>query len=323
MFARARPSDIQTPPAPSPAPFPAWARTKLTPETQAEAAFLAGAALARLDLLIRENPPWAGAFRRRLALAAAVASVARAGRSEDDAVLRDAFHLTRPGADPGPAGRHLLAWRALTSSSAGQWRAAIAVAAETLQAPMDAALQTAIDAAEACRTGPRLAPFAAARAYHLARRALAPAEGRAGEGEGLAAFLADAVLAQKLGWPIASPLLAEPLFSQARRRMALDVDEGAETSRILFAYAQAAEKACDLAADLGRRAQKLSEAAPKLRAKGAAAALNALLDDDSVSATTKIPGLSERGARRLLERLVSLGALRELTGRTTFRLYGL
>jgi len=105
--------------------------------------------------------------------------------------------------------------------------------------------------------------------------------------------------------------------------MALDVDEGAETSRILFAYAQAAEKACDLAADLGRRAQKLSEAAPKLRAKGAGAALDALLDDDSVSATTKIPGLSERGARRLLERLVSLGALRELTGRATFRLYGL
>jgi hypothetical protein len=144
MFARARPSEIQTPPAPSPAPFPAWARTKLTPETQAEAAFLAGAALARLDLLIRENPPWAGAFRRRLALAAAVASVARAGRSEDDAVLRDAFHLTRPGVDPGPAGRHLLAWRALTSSSAGQWRAAIAVAAEALEVRRDEALQTAM-----------------------------------------------------------------------------------------------------------------------------------------------------------------------------------
>ena len=323
MIERAKSMRLQSLPASSPAPFPTWARTKLAPETQAEAAFLAGAALARLDATLRENPPWAGAFRRRLALGAAAATASQSGRAEDEAALRDAFHLTRPGADPGPAGRHLLAWRTLTSGSAGQWRAAIAVAAEALEVRRDEALQTAIDAAEACRTSPRLAPFAAARAYHLARRALAPAEGRAGEGEGLAAFLADVVLAQKLGWPIASPLLAEPLFSQARRRMALDVDEGAETLRVLFAYAQAAEKACDLAADLGRRAQKLSEAAPKLRAKGAGAALDALLDDDSVSATTKIPGLSERGARRLLERLVSLGALRELTGRTTFRLYGL
>ena len=34
----------------------------------AEAAFLAGAALARLDAIVRENPPWAGVWRRRLAL---------------------------------------------------------------------------------------------------------------------------------------------------------------------------------------------------------------------------------------------------------------
>jgi Protein of unknown function (DUF1403) len=74
---------------------------------------------------------------------------------------------------------------------------------------------------------------------------------------------------------------------------------------------------------MGRRAAKLQAVAPKLRAKGAGAALQALLDDDSLSATSKLGGLSERGARRLFERLVSLGTLRELTGRPTFRLYGL
>jgi hypothetical protein len=87
----------------SAAPFPAWARALHPPESEAEAGFLAGAALARLDPIVRETPPWAGAWRQRLALRAAAASVARAGRSEDEPALRDALHLTRPGAGTPPA----------------------------------------------------------------------------------------------------------------------------------------------------------------------------------------------------------------------------
>ena len=175
---------------------------------------------------------------------------------------------------------------------------------------------------------PRLAspdaPFAAARAHHLARRALTPAarRGGAGESELLAAWLADSVLARKLNWPFALPLLAAPLSASAGRRAPTDSD-GAETTRILFAWARGAGHACDLAAELRRRAQKLAEAAPKLRAKGAKAALQALLAEDSLAAATPIAGLSERGTRRLFERLGALGAIRELTGRATFRLYGL
>ena len=139
------------------------------PETEAEAAFLAGAALARLDAVVRENPPWCDVWRQRLALTTAAAGVARAGRGEDATALRDAFHLTRPGADPGPAGRRLLAWRALTAASSRQWRSQIERAAEVLKVPRDEALQAAI---KACADGHGLAPFAAARAHQLARAAL-------------------------------------------------------------------------------------------------------------------------------------------------------
>ena len=144
----------------------------------------------------------------------------------------------------------------------------------------------------------------------------------AGEGELLAAWLADAVLALKLKWPFALPLLAESLCPLAASAAQGERDAGAGRRSCSVTRAAAAQ-AGDLAAELARRAQKLAEAAPKLRAKGAGAALQALLDEDSLSAATQIAGLSERGARRLFERLVALGAVRELTGRATFRLYGL
>ena len=328
-----RQADSLTTPGPSaasPATFPAWARAGNAPESEAEAAFLAGAALARLDAIVRENPPWAGVWRRRLALTAAAASVRRAGRADDEAALRDVFHLARPGDDPGPAGRRLVAWRELVARSAGQWRSSMAVAAEVLAVPNDEALQEAIEAAEACARGGRPAPFAAAQVFAFAQRALTQSAGRrslggrGGEGELIAAWLSDAVLAQRLRWPFALPLLAAQLFSSAARRATGDLADGAETARILFGYATAAAQACDFSAELGRRAQRLLAAQPKLRAKGAGAALEALLDDDSLSASSKIGGqISERGARRLFDRLVALGAIRELTGRATFRLYGL
>src|SRR5271157_1838921 len=137
MLDRADSPGIQSLPASPPAAFPAWARAKNPPESDAEAAFLAGAALSRLDAIVRENPPWAGVFRRRLVLSAAAASIARAGRAEDETGLRDALHLTRPGADPGPAGRRLIAWRDLSARSAGQWRSSFHAAAAVLGVPQD------------------------------------------------------------------------------------------------------------------------------------------------------------------------------------------
>ena len=86
-----------------------------------------------------------------------------------------------------------------------------------------------------------------------------------------------------------------------------------------------------LARDLARRAATLRAVAPKLRAKGSEAAVALFLSEDAVAPAsmlspmirgTTIP-MTDRAARRFCDRLVELGVVRELTGRPTFRLYGL
>src|SRR5277367_4485314 len=140
-----------------PVPFeppraPAWARLSgsFGGHSEAEALFFTGAALSTLDSGFRSDPPWAGVFRQRLALSAAAASVARAGRAEDKARLRDAFHLRRGGGDPGPAGKVLLAWRELAARPTRQWRSSFVAAAEALGIAHDEALQETLEAADAC-----------------------------------------------------------------------------------------------------------------------------------------------------------------------------
>jgi Protein of unknown function (DUF1403) len=74
-------------------------------------------------------------------------------------------------------------------------------------------------------------------------------------------------------------------------------------------------------AELGRSSQKLIAVAPRLRARGAGAVIETLLNEDAVPAARR-GAISARGSRRLFDRLVALGGVRELTGRSTFRLYG-
>ena len=98
--------------------------------------------------------------------------------------------------------------------------------------------------------------------------------------------------------------------------------DGDATTRVLFGYAKGAANACYLSAELRRRAQKLAEAPPKLRERSQGRAAGAARPGFARH-PTPIAGLSERGTRRLFERLATLSAIRELTGRGTLRLYGL
>jgi hypothetical protein len=283
----------------------------------AEAAFTVGAALAALSTRVHAAAPWSGAWRRRLALKAAAASARMARRGEDEFLLRDSFFLCPAGGDPGPGGRLLLAWRELDRSDPLADESVLHLA-KTLELAVDDALRGAIAAAQELAASGRGAPFAAGDTMKsvLAHRPDAVL---------LGLWLADAVLARRLGWPLPLPLLAAALLHPSLRTAGWRPHPGDPgwTQNCCAAYALAAAQACDLHAELGRRAEKLLAAAPQLRAKGAAAVIEALLDDDAVLSSRRDGSMSARGHRRLFDRLVALGAVRELTGRATFRLYGL
>lgn len=63
--------------------------------------------------------------------------------------------------------------------------------------------------------------------------------------------------------------------------------------------------------------------APGLRARGADVVVDRFLSDDAIVASAKTAGMSDRSLRRLFERLLKLGAVRELSGRAAFRIYGI
>ena len=130
-----------------------------------------------------------------------------------------------------------------------------------------------------------------------------------------ALILADAALAQALGWDHLVPLLAAGLKRADLRKRGEDLRLACHRALL-----SSGVEAVRLAADLARRAAHLKAVAPKLRAKGAGDAVAMFLSRDAV-APSALP-LPDRAARRLCDRLVDLGAIRELTGRDTFRLYG-
>ncbi len=299
---------------------PAWARPRGEIQRDVDAAYVAGAALNSLDNLVRSEPAWAGVWRQRLALKAAAAATRLLGRKEEEGALRDAHFFRAPGDDPGPAGNLLLAWRRLASRSTALDEDAVRPIAEHLDIRWDGALGDVVANAEDLAGSPRPAPMAAAELAAEIYRARPDAEL-------LAFWLADAMLAKKLRWPMPVPLLMGQIGAsvfragEARRR----VRPGGEGwgRAVLAAYAQAAAEACDLGAELAGRATHLTGVAPKLRSKGATQVVKLLLEDDAVPSSRSGAHLSDRSARRLFERLGDLGAVRELSGRPTFRLYGL
>lgn len=266
--------------------MPSWALLGSPVEYGTDAAFCAGAALNSLDILARSEPAWGGAWRQRLALKCAAAAVRLAGRSEDEAALRDA-NLRPAGSDPGPAGNLLAAWRQLTARPPAIDSARLGEVVDLLGLRWDdgfADLPGAIDGM--ARSG-RPAPFGAAA---IASRVVTVSP----RAELLAWWCADFLLAQKLRCPkpvqllmaqVSAPAFRTPGHSAKRFRPG-----GEEIERaVCLALTQGPDDSLRLAADLSRRAERLAAVGPKLRAKGAGEVIRRLLEDDVVpgSLTTK------------------------------------
>lgn len=306
---------------PLPVPkVPAWARPRGEVQRDLDAAYLAGAALNSLDNLVHGTPLWGGVWRQRLALKSAAAATRLLGRTEEESALRDAQLFRAAGDDPGPGGKVLLVWRRLASRSTTLDEEAARSIAELLELKWDESLAEVLANAQDLAASSRPAPVVAADLAAELYRARPDAEL-------LAFWLADVALALKLRWPMPVPLLigqvnAASFRAGEPRRRIRPGNEGWGRA-VLIAYAQAAADACELGADIAKKAARLNEVAPKLRAKGSADVVKLLLDDDALPASWSSAKLSARAARRLFERLQSFGAVRELSGRTTFRLYGL
>ncbi len=312
--------------------FPRWARPPNAPavgvDAGTDAVFLAaGAGLALLDQILRADPPFAGALRQRLALKAA-AGCARLGRLREDASgLRDAEHLTSVGARTSPAGRVHRLWRLFASRPLELDAPTLRLAADHLDLSEGANLADLADASRDIVAGAEHPLAAAVGAGAAAMKLFTDAPPV--DVEIFALWLADLALARRLGWDAPVPLLGTTIAHASSRRGAVgnrprlgDPDWADALTR---AYAMAASEAFALAGDLSRRSEKLLATQPKLRAKSAGRVVQLLLSDDAISPAraAKAARLSDRAARRLFDRLIELGAARELSGRSNFRLYGL
>ncbi|SMF55742.1 Protein of unknown function [Xaviernesmea oryzae] len=315
-----RRSPFATPITPAAVPLlPAWATSRHHDMSETDAAFAAGIALKSLDDLVRAEPVWAGCWRQRLALRCAQAAVQLIGRNEGEAGLRDALLLTAPGDDPGPVGAMVLAFHKL----AGKTRPVGTKVLEELAALIGLrreGLSEIADLFDAALQSPRTAPFVAA---DLVAKICAARP----DAEILAWWLAARLLAEKLGLDCGVPLTMGERYGAAFKtiggRGRVRPGEPGFARAVCLALVSGTTEALRQANEIGRRAETLLVVAPKVRTKGAGVVIQKLLDEDAVPASAPGSPLSRWAATRLFERLQNFGAVRELSGRTSFRIFGL
>jgi hypothetical protein len=299
--------------------LPAWASARQHDLGEADAAFTAGIALKTLDDLVRTQPVWAGCWRQRLALRSAQSAVQLLGRNEGEHALRDAVLLTAPGGDPGPAGNTLLAFQRLAAKKRSIGSKVLQELAELIGLRRDGLDELADLFDTALQLG-RAIPFAIADL-------VAQISAARPDAEILAWWLADRLLAERLGWAFGVPLMMGERYGTAFKtiggRGRVRPGEVGFARAVCLALVSGTADALRQANDICRRAETLLAVAPKVRTKGAGPVIEKLLNEDAVPASAPDSHLSRWAATRLFERLEHFGAVRELSGRPSFRIFGL
>lgn len=299
---------------------PAWATARPI-ETQESLAFRCGAACTVLDTLI--TSPIYGVPTRllanRLALKAATSTSKLEGRLALAADIRDAYHLTPSDAARGPDGDLLAFWRdiARLRIRGRDWIAGVNELAGSNFEDVEDWIGTGIAMAHA--KGPLAGCV-------WVMRVVLSANDRS---ERIACMLSDIVMARALNWTSVIPVSSHGLTKASLRNLVADEqDANLEIqSRIL----KSVEDTITQARELAYSASALRSVAPKLRAKGSDAAVALFLAEDAVAPSSMLAPtiqgtslrMTDRAARRFCDRLVALGVAQELTGRPTFRLYGI
>lgn len=300
--------------------LPGWALSRGRDITETDAAFAAGIALKSLDDLIRADPPWLGCWRDRLAVKSAAVAARMLGRSEEENAIRDAVLLTATGDDPGPAGKLFLAARMLARRSGTITTSLVKELAALLGMKWDESLASIPDMVDSTIQSGRAAPFAVADLI-TAISAVRP------DAEVMALGLAEVVLAHKLRWTRSVPLLLPERYGTAFRtiggRGRVRPGEPAYPKAVCLGLVDGVEAALRCAVEIDRRAARLLAVAPKLRTKGAEPVIRRLLGEDAVCASAHGSNLSRWAATRLFERLEGFEAVRELSRRSSFRMFGL
>ena len=309
--------------------LPKWVAQNAKPDmdkTPHTIEFIAGAAFAMLDMILQQ---WGESIpkpllRNTLAMKAAVVTSKLEGRLATQEAIRDAYHLTPPDNDGirhwGPDGDVLDFWRQAVTLKIGSNMLADnleRLAGANFESLMDGLLTDATDMAK----GAGLLSGCV-----KAVKSVLAIDDRA---ERVACLLSDNLLAKFFGWEHSLPLTALHLTKAQLR----DLRNGEDRAgvNIQIALIKSTQTVFQVATELANRAAALQAVAPKLRSKASDDAVALFLTEDVIapsgmlSPTIKGTGtkMTDRAARRLCDRLVELGVTKELTGRSTFRLYGL